>query len=417
MLRKQAAVEQFCLLQDTEVVADQGILLVQVDKAEVGTLQVAGQDGKRGGYFGCRRYFSYGRCLCYGKYLCYGRYLCYGKYLGYGRCLCYRRCAIGCERSTISCGKHTVLRRRHSANQLQQGGLAAAVVPFDADAVAASQLEVERAFPKEMPGVRIAEIEFRCRDQRLAFVQGGGAEIGFQLLGKRKGVPDALHLLLQLACFLVLCAFQPAGAGLRFVFQDAHHDARYAIFDGRFLAAYVLLRFLFGDVAGGFPGKAEGFLFLLQLFLQGVEADALLLFEKVIVSAVKGQPVGGQFADGGQEIQQCAVVADDEEGGGSTLHKLVQPFPAPRVQVVRRLVQQDGIGSVQLHACQKQAGLFSAAEAVQRACEGSAIHSPCRQGSVYALFEGPVVGKCGEMCFGGISVQDAVQGFQFAVYP
>ena len=86
------------------------------------------------------------------------------------------------------------------------------------------------------------------------------------------------------------------------------------------------------------------FLLFPQLDRQGLLFPALP-FEGVIAAAIELQPTLGQMENEvDRPVQEIAIVADDENGMGIVREVVLEPERALKVEIVRRLVEQQEVG-------------------------------------------------------------------------
>jgi hypothetical protein len=83
---------------------------------------------------------------------------------------------------------------------------------------------------------------------------------------------------------------------------------------------------------------------------------------QAVVAAVAVQAVAIQFHDAFHQLQQCAVVADNDRAARPLVQAFGQPCAAFRIEVVGRFVQQQAIGAGQESAGQRNPHALTAAK-------------------------------------------------------
>ncbi len=103
----------------------------------------------------------------------------------------------------------------------------------------------------------------------------------------------------------------------------------------------------------GFHLAALVVLALLQLELQALLLAARLL-EAVVTAGIEGQPALGKMQDAVHRIvQEIAIVAYDQHGVRIALDEVFQPERAFKVEIVRRLVEQQDVRRGEQRASQR----------------------------------------------------------------
>ena len=215
---------------------------------------------------------------------------------------------------------------------LNEGGLARAVVPQQGDALAPGHLQIH------------------------VIKQGAAAEGLFQVLDGQHLVPPELPL--PKADLHLPGLFGPVG----------HPHALDALFHG--LGPFErLVHAGIGPGAqllGGLLQLLDLGLLLLILALALFKAALLLHGVKAVVSGVKFRLAPLDLNDPVHHlVQEVAVVGHGEHGAFELLQILLQPLGGPQVQVVGGLVQQQDVRVLQNQAAQVHPGLLSAGELVK----------------------------------------------------
>ena len=226
-------------------------------------------------------------------------------------------------------GVHGAIHRRQlGGEQAREGGLAVAVAAEQRDAVVGVEAQVEALEDRRVVVTDAGEVE---RDERRA-----------QLVRRReieaeRGVVDELGDGLHLA--------QHLGAALR------------------------LLR---GGSAGGVAGDVILQLLALGLLLGTRGGDlrlalGTLALERVVAAGIKRQLAALEVEDVVDDVvEEVALVADEQNGGGIGLQEVLQPQHRLQVEVVGGLVEQQQVGLREQQAGECHAHPPAAGEAVER---------------------------------------------------
>ena len=218
-----------------------------------------------------------------------------------------------------------------AGQDLQQRGLARAVVPHERDLPAALQLEVEAAIDPHL-AVRL----------RRAFER---QDAHARALGLGKADPHRLRLGGQLDALELLQALDHAlGAGGRRVPRAVAHDEVFHVGDLDLLLLPQLHDAL-----------------LLRLLLAQIELVVAVI--ELQAAALQG---GDHPAD---RVDEGAVVRDQEDGAGIRLQIALEPEQGVDVEMVGRLVEQQQVRLAEQEPRQRHAHRPAAAERVHRALE------------------------------------------------
>ena len=213
-----------------------------------------------------------------------------------------------------------------------EGGLAGAVAPQDADAGTAPHDELGQG-DDGLPG-RVAAGQMVGADQRIRSLGGlGEFEVDAACGAQRR---DGLHALQGLQAALRLAGLGGLGAETR--------DEAVEVLDAGLLVAA-------GTLALGSALGAD-------VLAGGVAAGV----------ALKPAVLDDQ-AGVGHAVKEVAIVRDDELDGRMAQQLALQPQHGVQVQVVGGFVQQQQVAGGHQHAGQVQAHLPAAREFVHRACQ------------------------------------------------
>ncbi len=216
------------------------------------------------------------------------------------------------------------IRRQHSRQHADQRGLAAAVRPDDADAVAALDADREIADDRAV-AIALAD-PFGLDDQRAGRrrrtggdggIAGAGA-IGAALFPQRLQLSDPAHV-----------AFAPAG------------DA---------VAHPVLL--------GDDPAIE---LVLIAFLLRQHRVAPFLEMSEAALEAPR-QPTVEPNRETRQRRKEAPVVADKHHRGAAGIEIALQPFDGRQIEMIGRLVEKQNIGRRREHARQRGAARLAAGE-------------------------------------------------------
>ena len=216
-----------------------------------------------------------------------------------------------------------------SHDDFQQRGFARAVVPDQGNPFAPLNPEAD-AVKECLCPVGLRQL---AEGQRLVPVKFGGGKAGVQLAPLYRSGRDAHPL-------------NPLFDGKRPLVQQ--------------------FRIMFVHLPGGLAQTADFRLFL--LITAGLLLFLPLLFQRVkaVVSAV-----GTRFAvlklnhAANRLVQKIAVMGDGQDRARKTLQIRLQPLRSAKVQMVRRLIQQQNLRILQNQPPQVDAGFFPAGEALE----------------------------------------------------
>ena len=214
--------------------------------------------------------------------------------------------------------------RQRAGQQIDQRGLAAAVRPDDADAVAA--LDADREVADDRAAFVALADAVRLDHQRAGLRRRAGGDggvagarpVGAALFPQRLQLADPAHV-----------ALAPRGDAV----------AQPMLFGDDLAVELVLVAFLFRQHR-------------VAPFLEMGEAA----FQAARLAAIEPD------RDARERRQETPVVADDHQRGAPRSEIALQPFDRGQVEMVGRLVEQQDIGRGRQHARERSAARFAAGE-------------------------------------------------------
>ncbi len=295
-----------------------------------------------------------------------------------------------------------------AADHAEQGGLAGAVGAGQSDPLGPPDRQVG-AFPGEQGPLAVADLHPLAEKDRAPGRDVGRGQFQRDLLLVAQGAARLVQPCLRVAeprrVRLVRLPRRLLGAPL----QPSGDDLR---------QAGVL------EVAGGVAGPARGALAgLLHLpllppdLLLGV-ADVLLgdlprgahgLLVLGEVPAVRADLTPVELGDAVHAVEQCPVVADQQQTAVPVLEHAVELVPRVEVEVVGRFVEQQHVGPLQQLCRQTEGDDLAAAEGAQTPGEGEVSETEPVELGTGALLDVPVVADGGEVLLARVSGLDGVQ--------
>jgi hypothetical protein len=280
----------------------------------------------------------------------------------------------------------------------QQCGLAGAVRPRDADAVAAVDLQRDRAEHELVAGLALAEHRAAQRRHDGARSRGGAdRELELPLLAGLVDLVEARDAALHLTDLLALLLAR-LGRGLAadlVVVGRLLHRVADAL--ARPLALHAgpadQIGLLVGELVVGLAGVTTGRRALLEVRVVAAAEDAVRRLSEVELEHLRDAA--------GEEL---AVVADEHHSSALPLHEALESLEAVEVEVVRGLVEQGDVEAAEQEGGEADAGGLAAAERGHGAVGAD--------GSVAVTVEAEVGEHLGEAVVevGGAAREPAVEG-------